>query len=73
MKKLNKLQINPERIINNEELRELQGGQWCGICDVTCGSGVTSSGETCGDSYEDVIYFMTLLHQSSGCSWACYG
>ncbi len=38
MKKLKKLQINPERLIKNEELISLRGGYgtWC--CTVNCPS-----------------------------------
>ncbi len=32
MKKLNKLQINPERLIKNEELMTLRGGYGAGTC-----------------------------------------
>jgi natural product precursor len=62
MKKLGKLSINPEKVIKNEELVNLRGGEygvcpgysnWC-ICEgsggqlIICGVPVYS----CGDVYE---------------------
>ena len=39
MKKLSKLQINPENLIKDEELKELRGG-WVGLCAVHSGGSV---------------------------------
>jgi natural product precursor len=36
MKKLNKLYINPERILRDDELKSFKGGVWEGTCKVTC-------------------------------------
>jgi hypothetical protein len=48
MKKLNKLQINSEKIIKNEELLILRGGYstWC--CTVSCVSGNFNFSSNCG-------------------------
>jgi hypothetical protein len=58
MKKLNKLQINPEKIMKNEELVTLRGGYdgdgdgWCGTCTV----------------YEDAPH--TLIMSGVACSYS---
>lgn len=36
MKKLNKLQINPEKVMKNEELLSLKGGYGSGSCEFYC-------------------------------------
>jgi natural product precursor len=36
MKKLNKLQINPEKVLRKEELTFYKGGDWYGTCEVMC-------------------------------------
>lgn len=47
MKKLGKLSINPEKVIQNEELVNLRGGYSCSVTS-TCGSGsVSCSGQVC--------------------------
>ena len=53
MKKLGKLEINPEKLIKKEELISLRGGINC-ICyhqeyggGGVCGAGTTSSAEEC--------------------------
>jgi natural product precursor len=50
MKKLNKLQINSERLMKNEELIALKGGTNC-ICwgpyGGVCATGTAGSGEEC--------------------------
>ncbi|HCI54736.1 MAG TPA: hypothetical protein DFI01_02300 [Bacteroidales bacterium] len=56
MKKLSKLQINPERIMKNEELKILRGGDYdsgCGnytewFCDVHYDGVYAFSGIACG-------------------------
>ena len=44
MKKLNKLIINPEKVIKNEELVNLKGGDYGGCC--VCGNGQSIYGPT---------------------------
>jgi hypothetical protein len=50
MKTLNKLQINPEKLMKNEELIALKGGTNC-VCKYLnggyCATGAASSGEEC--------------------------
>jgi len=38
MKKLNKLQINSERLLRNEALLEIKGGQYQNACTCLCAS-----------------------------------
>jgi len=51
MKKLAKMNINPEKILKNEELLILLGGEWCGYMYVDCPWGAWS-GPACGESPE---------------------
>jgi natural product precursor len=55
MKKLGKITINPEKVINNEELVNLRGGGY-GLCTTICSSGLIiqkpykCAWEECGNS-----------------------
>lgn len=73
MKTLTKLTINSDKILKDEELKSLYGGEWCGICDVSCPSGPTYTMYVCDDTYDDVIKHMTQIMQGTSCTWACYG
>ena len=54
MKKLNKLEINPEKVLKNEELINLRGGGWCSCYNYDymnfLGSFATTDWQTCYDS-----------------------
>jgi hypothetical protein len=57
MKKLNKLQINPEKLMNNEELLALKGGY--DACTCLCWRGTTILGylvSGTGDCPSDCAY-----------------
>lgn len=64
MKKLNKLQINSEKIMKNEELLSLRGGYDAGTCGWEGGSGW---GQQCGYSKATVEFWS---HQWGG-NWCC--
>lgn len=49
MKTLSKLNINPGRIIKDDELKSLKGG-WCGYLYVDCPGIGAWSGPACDDS-----------------------
>lgn len=61
MKTLRKLQINPERILKEEELKSLKGGEWCGACIVVC-EGVYLSGPGCDTSQGAAIDTLMSLY-----------
>ena len=57
MKKLNKLQINPEKLMKNEELMTLRGGYggvqlWCLAHGPTC---IINAPGTCNWAYNDAV------------------
>jgi len=69
MKKLNKLQINAERLMRNEELLKIKGGEYENACTCTCfnmfndeayGYLVTPDGDCnaeCGYAFDDATGF----------------
>ncbi len=61
MKKLNKLQINSERLMKNEELVTLRGGYGYAVCR-------NSNGEECGSG---MIESCSQIHEF--CDWLCNG
>ncbi len=75
MKKLNKLQINPEKLIKNQELTTLRGGYDCGMgyqhyyCEIIYEPGCSSTyGDACIPwGVGDANYWVT---QNLPCAWA---
>lgn len=69
MKKLGKLSINPEKVINNEELVKLRGG-YSGTC-----AAIYNGEVWCGVSRTEAIFWAGCTDQENGtnCSgnWCC--
>lgn len=67
MKKLEKLQINSEKLIKDEELITLRGGYGdCWWCWVTCPDG-SLSGQCCGPSWTYVWETCEAMWDHDGC------
>lgn len=80
MKKLNKLEINSEKVIKNEELITLRGGYggtWYGDCVVYVpGLGNVASGPGAGSSLHDAEqvcnnYYRSFFGPTAVCSCCC--
>jgi hypothetical protein len=75
MKKLNKLEINPKKLMKNEELLNLRGGYegggWCGYMYVDCPWGAWS-GPACGESPEAAEQVCGNLWGPEGCTCNAY-
>jgi len=74
MKKLKKLLINPEKVIKNEELVNLKGGEYdddCIRCTVYWDYGTTSTGWACGcdttDEFEEQLLDMYPAAYGADC------
>jgi hypothetical protein len=75
MKKLGKLQINPEKLMKIEELVALKGG-WSGVCEVICptkyfngpasGSSCENAEDICTNYWHD---WDTGCYCECGCEW----
>jgi hypothetical protein len=72
MKKLKKLQINHEKLMNNEELLKLRGGYstWC--CTGRCFSGTFKMSSTCAEwddfcANRECDWFYQPLDPNCGC------
>ena len=72
MKKLTKIHINPEKLMKNEELITLKGGDWSGYCEVICPTqyfnGPSNAG-SCEDAEEICNSFWG--NYGSGCYCSC--
>jgi hypothetical protein len=65
MKTLNKLNINLNNILNNDDLKSLNGGtQWCGICGVWDGGSLVLYGQSCGTSQAGADATCTSFYQA---------
>lgn len=62
MKKLNKLQINPEKIIKSEELINLKGGNWYRCA---CG-GYSNIFNVEADSIDQALVILSYVCPGSG-------
>jgi len=65
MKKLGKLQINPKKVMKNEELLSLRGGYgegWCGQCMTACDGQMWLCGPACGPSEEWCINTLDQMY-----------
>ena len=73
MKKLKKLEINPERILRNDELRKLHGG-WTGNCEIFSGSEDCPyyNGPASGSTCEDAQRLCIELCGQAGCTCDCH-
>ncbi len=54
MKKLNRLQINAEKLIKDDELATIKGGEWMRILCNGYGSGCVLDSLWCGNAEEDL-------------------
>ena len=73
MKKLNKVQINSEKILKNEELLTLRGG-YDGVGIKCVGPGVECSGIWVGGSCDNAAYFCDNIGFCNGWEWiVCVG
>lgn len=70
MKTLNKLRINPDKILKDEELKSLNGGD-CWVCTVYCNGAPNTFGAGCGESLDWVNYTCNHLWNQGGCTCSC--
>jgi natural product precursor len=68
MKKLNKLQINPERILNNKELVALRGGYGNLVCKDSCGNTCYTHQVTLCIYAEDICKIFCPGYKSYDCA-----
>lgn len=75
MKKLNKLQINPNRLMKNEELVSLRGGygEGGGYLEVKCGFCDNYTSVCFGVYYHNWDYFAQYVSEMCGGTGATYG
>ena len=73
MKKLGKLKIEHGKILKEEELLNLKGGDWCGWCDVTCPSD-HFGGQSCAAGWQEATILCDLWwsRYDTGCRCTCY-
>jgi hypothetical protein len=66
MKKLGKLQINPEKVMKNEELVALRGGYggWCGYALVICDQSTWACGPACGPTQAWVEQQLEIMYHT---------
>jgi len=70
MKKLIKIHINPEKLMKNEELITLKGGDWFGNCEVICPTGYFNGPSSAG-SCEDAELICTNYWHDNGTGCRC--
>jgi len=73
MKTLIKLSINPEKVLKNDELKRLKGGDWCGTCYIyECSTGnFVFDGPGCGQDQSWVNQTCNDLWNPSGSYCVC--
>ncbi len=78
MKKLTKLQINPEKLMKNEELLMIRGGYdqceyWCCVYDGAYPNGtLLTCGVGCGESQFGAEQDCDLFYQQYGFDCKCW-
>jgi len=68
MKKVNKLQIDTDRLMKKEELTVLMGGYWSGTCEVMCPWGYFNGGASASNCYTAELICEGMY---SGCDCKC--
>lgn len=62
MKTLSKLRIKAENVLENEELRNLKGGDWCGTCWIYDGSQVINQGPACNYTADAATFICDQMY-----------
>lgn len=71
METLGKLNINPERLLKDNELKSLTGG-WSGTCSVYSGDQQIFSGGAYGSGLYGAYNACISFWGSEGCQCVCY-
>lgn len=73
MKTLGRLNIKPEKVLKDDELKNLRGGTWYGACEVTCGTTVLVSGYGYGTTQQSAMDILSQTYSWCEDLWVICG